>query len=144
MTPLIAKEIYTLEKGKAMNLPFIEAKVPAGFPSPAAEYFENKLDLNEYLIRHPEATYFIRVEGDSMIDAKIYDGDLLIVDRALEPVMGKVVIANINGELTVKKIDRINGKLFLVAENEIYKPIEITEEKELLIWGVVVYAVHKV
>lgn len=141
---LIANEIHTYARKNSFNISFIESKVHAGFPSPAQDYTENKLDLNEFLIRHPEATYFIRVEGDSMIDAKIYDGDLLIVDRAVEPTFGKIVIANINGELTVKKIDMINGKLYLVAENDYYEPIEITEEQELLIWGVVVWTIHGV
>lgn len=140
---LVVKDIYGYQNRTSLNLPFIESRVRAGFPSPAFDYLENKLDLNEYLIKHPEATYYIRVEGDSMIDAKIYDGDLLIVDRAAEPCMGKIVIANINGELTVKKIDMIKGKLCLAAENNSFEPIEISDGAELLIWGVVIYTIHK-
>jgi DNA polymerase V len=137
------KEIYSADTATSLKLPFIQDIVRAGYPSPAADYIEKKLDLNEYLIKHKEATYFIRVEGDSMEESKIYNGDLLIVDRAVDARMGSIVIVNINGEMTVKVIDKINDKLHLVAGNSKYKPIEITEETELLIWGVVTYIVHK-
>ena len=137
------KEIYHADTSTKLKLPFIQNIVRAGYPSPAADYVEKKLDLNEYLIKHKEATYFIRVEGDSMEDNKIYNGDLLIVDRSVEAKMGNIVVVNINGEMTVKVIDKIEDKLYLVAGNSKYKPIEITEETELLIWGVVTYIVHK-
>ena len=137
------KEIYSADTGTSLKLPFIQDIVRAGYPSPAADYIEKKLDLNEYLIKHKEATYFIRVEGDSMENNKIYNGDLLIVDRAVDAKMGSIVVVNINGEMTVKILDKIDGKLHLVAGNKKYEPIPVTEETELLIWGVVTYIVHK-
>ena len=125
-----------------LSLPLVETKVHAGFPSPAGDYIENQLDLNDYLINHPSDTYFIRVEGNSMTGANIFCGDLLIVDRSIEPARGNIVIANINGDLTVKKIDYINGKLCLLAENDDYDSVEIKEGNELLIWGVVIHSIH--
>ena len=137
------KEIYSADTATSLRLPFIQDIVRAGYPSPAADYIEKKLDLNEYLIKHKEATYFIRVEGDSMENNKIYNGDLLIVDRAVDAKMGSIVVVNINGEMTVKILDKIDGKLFLVAGNKKYEPIPVTDETELLIWGVVTYIVHR-
>jgi len=137
------KEIYSADTATSLKLPFIQDIVRAGYPSPAADYIEKKLDLNEYLIKHKEATYFIRVEGDSMENNKIYNGDLLIVDRAVDAKMGSIVVVNINGEMTVKILDKIDGKLFLIAGNKKYEPIPVTDETELLIWGVVTYIVHK-
>ena len=101
------------------------------------------LDLNDLLIQHPVSTYFIRVKGDSMINAGIKCGDILIVDRSLEPVHNKVVIARINDELTVKRIIKENNKVFLMPENNEYKPIEITSETDFEVWGVVIFVIHK-
>jgi DNA polymerase V len=120
-----------------------EAEVPAGFPSPAADYEEDKLDLNRHLVRNPAATFFVRVSGDSMVGAGIYNGDLLVVDRSLEPKDGNVVIAVINGELTVKRIRIRKGKIMLEPENKNYPCQEITEDSEFEIWGVVTNAIHK-
>jgi DNA polymerase V len=116
--------------------------VPAGFPSPADDYTDGQLDLNELLIQRPEATFFVRVEGDSMVGAGIHSGDLLIVDRSAEATGGEVVVAAIDGELTVKRVCRRDGALWLVAENDAYPPIEVTTE--LVIWGVVEHVIHKV
>lgn len=102
--------------------PLVVSSVSAGFPSPADDYIEGRLDLNQHLIRHPAATFFVRVDGDSMIDAGIHPGDILIVDRALEPKDRNVVIANINGELTVKRIRIKYKKILLMPENENYPP----------------------
>ena len=118
--------------------------VSAGFPSPADDYVEQQLDLNEHLIRHPAATFFLKVEGDSMRDANIRHGDVLIVDRAVEARDGKIVIAALNGELTVKKIRYKTGRTFLFAENASYHPIEITPDSECRIWGVVTFVIHRV
>jgi DNA polymerase V len=101
--------------------------VSAGFPSPADDYLEGKLDFNEHLIKHESATFFVKVKGDSMIGSGIHSGDLLIVDRALEPTDNSVVIAIVNGELTVKRISKQEGKLSLVPDNGNYRPIPITE-----------------
>jgi DNA polymerase V len=116
--------------------------VAAGFPSPAEDYLEGKLDLNKYLIKHPAATFFVRVTGDSMIAAGIHPGDILIVDRSIEPADKKVVIAVIEGELTVKRIRRLKGKIVLMPENENYKPLQINAEMSFEIWGVVTNVIH--
>jgi len=116
--------------------------VSAGFPSPAEDYIEGRLDLNRHLIKHPAATFFVRVAGDSMIGAGIHPGDILVVDRALEPQDSNVVIAVIDGELTVKRISQRKGKLFLVPDNQAYEPLEIVEEMEFEVWGVVTSVIH--
>ena len=127
-----------------MELPFFTARVQAGFPSPGDDYVESNLDLNQLLIKNPSATFFVKVEGESMSDAGITTGDTLIVDRALEAKDKNIVIASINGELTVKRVWIANGKVFLKPENDDFSPIEITEEMDFDIWGVVTYVIHKV
>ena len=122
--------------------PLFADSVSAGFPSPADDYIEGKLDLNEYLIQHPAATFFVRAAGDSMIDAGIHPGDILIVDRAIEPVDNSVVIVAVHGELTVKRIRKSGSKLFLVPENGCYEPLEVTEEMDVEVWGVVTTVIH--
>lgn len=129
---------------KKLNLPLAITRISAGFPSPAEDYIDKKLDLNEYLIKHPAATFFVRVAGSSMINAGIHSGDILIVDRSVEPADKKIVIAVINGEMTVKRISKNAGKLYLVPENDAYKPLEITEGSEFQVWGVVTNVIHKV
>ncbi len=136
------KEIYVSDGSSSCRRPLFVASVSAGFPSPADDYIEGKLDLNTYLIKHPAATFFVRVEGDSMIDAGIHSGDILIVDRALEPVDNSVVIAAVHGELTVKRIRKSKSKLFLVPENGCYEPLEVTEEMDVEVWGVVTTVIH--
>lgn len=126
------------------EIPLIQARVAAGFPSPADDHLERRLDLNEYLIEHPAATFFVRVEGESMVQAGIHSGDLLIVDRAREAVDGAVVIAHVNGEFTVKRVALSNGTFFLVPENDEFAPIEVTEQMDVAIWGVVTYVIHQV
>ncbi|WP_199312241.1 LexA family protein [Phormidium tenue] len=116
--------------------------VPAGFPSPAEDYAEGPLDLNRYLIHHPAATFFVRVKGDSMAGAGIFCGDLLIVDRALNPVPGNVVIAVVNGDLTVKRFHQEAGQIWLMPENPDYAPIVIDCYTDFAIWGVVTKAIH--
>ena len=137
-------EIFGFEKRTERKLPLFLTNIPAGFPSPADDYIDRKLDLNEYLIKHPTATFFVRVEGDSMINAGVHSGDILIVDRALEPSDKKIVIAAIDGELTVKRIRLINNKPYLAAENPDFKPIEISKEEGFEVWGVVTYVLHPV
>ncbi len=121
---------------------FFEAVVPAGFPSPAADYEEDKLDLNRYLIKNPAATFFVRVTGYSMMGAGIYSGDLLVVDRSLEPRDKNVVIAIIDGELTVKRIRIRKKKITLEPENENYSVRQITEDTDFQVWGVVTNVIH--
>ena len=126
-----------------LTRPLFLSKVPAGFPSPADDYLEGKLDLNEHLIKHKSATFFVRVSGDSMTGAGIHDGDLLIVDRTLEAQDKSVVIAVVNGEFTVKRIKKDNGRVWLMPENEKFQPMEMKEDSELEIWGVVTNVIHK-
>jgi len=135
-------DIFGFEKRTSQELPLFLANVPAGFPSPADDYIDRKLDLNEYLIRHPAATFFVRVEGESMTGAGIHSGDVLIVDRALEPADKKIVIASVNGDLTVKRIRQHKGKFYLAPENPDFEPIEINQEEGITIWGVVTYVLH--
>jgi DNA polymerase V len=126
-----------------MKLPLFAVPVKAGFPSPAEDYLEQNLDLNEYLIQHPAATFFVRVDGESMRGAGIQKGDILIVDRSLEPSHGKIVIAVINGEFTVKRLRLHQDKVFLEPENPHFSPIEINPNWDFQIWGVVTYVIHK-
>ncbi len=125
-----------------LELLLYAARVPAGFPSPADDDVEGRLDLNQHLIRHPAATFFVRVSGESMLGAGIHPGDLLVVDRALEPAHGKVVIAVVNGELTVKRLCIREGQVRLLAENERYAPIVLSGDMDLQIWGVVTNVIH--
>ncbi|MBN2455869.1 MAG: translesion error-prone DNA polymerase V autoproteolytic subunit [Sedimentisphaerales bacterium] len=122
---------------------FFDVGVSAGFPSPAADYEEGKLDLNRHLIRNPAATFFVKANGDSMIGAGIHSGDILIVDRSLEPKDKSVVIAVINGELTVKKIRIRNRKIILEPENHNYPVQEITPDTDFEVWGVVTSVIHR-
>lgn len=126
------------------GFPLYSSKVAAGFPSPADDYIESKLDLNQYLVKHPAATFFVRVEGESMIGAGIHPEDILVVDRSLKPSDGKIVIAVVNGELTVKRLKKETGRVLLLPENEAYRAIEVTEEMNFTIWGVVTNVIHSV
>ena len=129
---------------RAVEIPFYASSVRAGFPSPADDYIESKLDLNNHLIKNPSATFFVMVSGDSMENAHIQSGDMLIVDRSLEATHGKIVIAAINGELTVKRLSRQHGKVQLLAENPAYAPLDITDEQDVVIWGVITHVIHQV
>ncbi len=120
-----------------------DVTVPAGFPSPAADYEQDKLDLNKHLVHNPVATFFVKVAGDSMIGAGIHHGDLLVVDRSLEPKDKNVVIAVLNGELTVKRIRIRNRKITLEPENDNYPTQEISPETAFEVWGVVTNVIHK-
>ena len=126
----------------SLRLPLFGHKIAAGFPSPADDYVEDRIDLNQHLIRHKEATFFLRVKGDSMLGAGIHNGDLLVVDRALEPVDGKIVIAVLDGELTVKRLERRAGQIRLMPENPAFTPIVVNNEQDLVIWGVVTNVIH--
>jgi DNA polymerase V len=126
---------------KKLNL--YTSHIPAGFPSPAEDFMEKRLDLNDYLIKNQASTFFIRVRGNSMVNAGIFDGDLLVIDRSAEADEGKIVLGVLNGEFTVKRISKKGKKLFLVPENEAFNPIEVTEEMDFQIWGVVTFSIHK-
>ncbi len=129
--------------GSHQGLPLFLESVAAGFPSPAGDYIECRLDLNEHLIQHPSATFFVRVAGDSMTGAGIHDGDILIVDRSLEPESGNVVVAAVNGELTVKRLIRHNGRCMLKPENDAFSCVDIPEQADVHIWGVATSVIHK-
>ena len=126
-----------------MNLNLYAHPIPAGFPSPADDFLEKRLDLNDYLVKNKAATFLVRVEGTSMENAGIFDGDVLVVDRSIEASDGKIILGVLNGEFTVKRISMQKGRLFLVPENQQFKPIEVTEEMDFKIWGVVTFALHK-
>jgi len=137
-------KILIPDNSTIISCPLYMSTIEAGFPSPAEDYIEGTLDLNRHLVKHPAATFFVRVSGDSMINAGIHPEDILIVDRSLEPVDKKIVIAVIDGELTVKRLRYRNGHVFLEPENEAYQPISITEDKAFEIWGIVTNVIHKV
>jgi len=135
--------IINIGNTKKVAIPLFLDSVSAGFPSPATDYLENKLDLNEYLVKHPAATFIVKASGPSMIEASIFSGDLLIVDRSVSPKNENIVIASVFGDLTVKKIRKKGPTLFLVSANNEYPSIEVKEEMECFIWGVVTYVIHK-
>lgn len=123
--------------GSGMRLPLMGWPVRAGFPSPAEDYVEASLDLNEMLAPNPEATFLVRARGDSMTGAGIGDGDVLVVDRSLEPTHGRIVVAVVDGEFTVKRLYRRNGAVILEAAHPDHAPIRLHEGQELIVWGVV-------
>lgn len=124
--------------------PLLEfSSVQAGFPSPAEDYAERSLDLNELMVKHPAATFFVRVEGDSMRDANIFSGDILVVDRSLEPTSGHIVVAVLNGDFTVKRMRKNQEGIWLVPENPAYPAIKVHPEADFQVWGVVTYVIHK-
>lgn len=126
-----------------LNIPFVAGSVSAGFPSPAADFMEHSIDLNKELSENPLATFYIRVKGSSMIDAGIDDQDVLVVDRSLEPQNNRIAICFIDGEFTVKRIQLEKDCLYLMPENRNYAPIKVTEDNQLVIWGMVTYIIKK-
>jgi DNA polymerase V len=134
--------IFRPDTSTTAPLPYFEAKVPAGFPSPAGDYEENRLDLNRHLIKNPAATFFVRVTGDSMVGAGIHHDDILVVDRSLDPRDGNVIIAALDGELTVKRIRIKRKKIMLVPENDNFASKEVNPGSEFEVWGVVTNVIH--
>ena len=143
MTKYQNLDLFSIIKNTQIKTPVFLDKVSAGFPSPATDYMENKLDLNEYLIKHPAATFIVKASGSSMTNASIYSGDLLIVDRSIVPKNNNIVIASIFGDLTVKKLKKKEKLFFLISANDDYPSIEVKEEMECFIWGVVTYIIHE-
>lgn len=131
------------ESAPCTRTPLFLESISAGFPSPAEDYVETALDLNEYLVNNPAATFMVRVSGDSMLDAGIHDGDVLVVDRSREPRPGLIVVAVLDGELTVKRLLQQGETYVLAPENPQYQPIEIQEGRDLHIWGVVTGMVRR-
>ena len=134
--------LYQLVRRTHLARPLFGTRVCAGFPSPAEDWIEGRLDLNERLIRHPVATFFTRVEGDSMVGERIYPGDMLVIDRAAPTGDGSIVLALLNGAFCVRKLRIEEERIWLEAANEGYSPIEITEETEFQVWGRVMHTIH--
>ncbi|KAB1156875.1 LexA family protein [Flavobacterium luteum] len=124
-----------------IRIPYIKEGVSAGFPSPATDFTENNIDLNKELCKNPLSTFYIKVKGNSMINAGINDKDILIVDKSLEPKNNKIAVCFIDGEFTVKRINIEKEGVYLMPENENYQPIKVTDENELVIWGIVTYVI---
>jgi len=121
------------------GLPFVAGGIKAGFPSPAADFEEDKISLDQMVVKHKEATFYARVKGNSMTEAGINDGDILVIDRSLEPHDNKVAVCYIDGEFTVKRIKKDKDCVWLMPENPNFAPIKVTEENELIIWGIVTH-----
>ena len=137
-------EIYKSDGATSQPLKLYLSRIRAGFPSPADDFIDKHLDLNEHLIKHPSSTFFVKVKGDSMLGAGINSGDILIVDRSLEPKDKRIVVAVVNGDFTVKRISKKGDRLSLMAENPKYPAIEIKDGMEFEIWGVVIHVIHSV
>ncbi len=136
-------DIYSAETETELQLPLMEA-VSAGFPSPATDFIDLTIDLNRHLIKHPSATYYARVKGESMRDAGINDGDLLIVDKSIDPADGKIAICYIDGEFTLKRIKIDLDGIWLMPANDRFKPIRIEQDNTLVIWGIVTFVIKDV
>jgi DNA polymerase V len=136
-------DFFTPDFSTLLELPLAGTAIAAGFPSPAEEYVEIALDLNKELIKHPASTFYARVKGDSMVDAGIQDGDLLVIDKALEPKEGSIAVCYLDGEFTVKRLAVREECVYLMPANAEFKPIRITEENDFLVWGLVAYVIHK-
>ena len=132
------------KEGYSMGQWLIEQGISAGFPSPADDFKEIRISLDRELVKNKDATFYARVSGDSMIEAGLDDGDLIIIDRSLNPENGKIAVCFVDGEFTVKRIIKQRQKLYLKPENKKFNKIEIKEENELIIWGIVTYVIKKV
>tara|TARA_B110000208_G_scaffold96755_1_gene121141 strand:+ start:39 stop:620 length:582 start_codon:yes stop_codon:yes gene_type:complete len=133
----------TKDNPTELSIPIFTSRVQAGFPSPADDHLEDALDLNTHLIHHKEATFFVKAQGDSMLGAGIQQGDILIVDKSLSAKSGKIVIAVVDGEFTVKRLHKYKGNITLKAENPDFEDIKIGGTDELIIWGVVTSVIHQ-
>ncbi len=144
LNPLFDAPVFHSMPLSYLPLPLFLSSIRAGFPSPAADFTENSFNLNQFLIKHPAATFYLRVSGDSMVGAGVYSGDIIIVDRAIEARPGQVVVAVVDSEFTVKRLCKIKGKLYLSPENPDYSPLEIKPDMSFLVWGVVTCVLHSV
>ena len=131
-----------LKKNKKTKIPLFVDKVFAGFPSPAENHIEKELDLHELLVDNPSSTFIVRATGNSMVEAGIHSGDLMVVDKSIKPENGSIIIASINGEFTVKKIEQKNNELYLVPANKNYNKIKINEFDDFEVWGVITHTIH--
>ncbi|MDE6286518.1 MAG: translesion error-prone DNA polymerase V autoproteolytic subunit [Muribaculaceae bacterium] len=136
-------DIIVPDLSSSMPLPFAESGVQAGFPSPASDYLPESFDLNREIVRHPAATFYARVHGESMIGEGISDGDLIVVDRSLEPKDGDLVVCAVDGEFTLKRITFRPGAVWLIPSNEQFDPILVTPDKQFEVWGVVTHTIRR-
>ncbi|MCH4895735.1 MAG: translesion error-prone DNA polymerase V autoproteolytic subunit [Marinifilaceae bacterium] len=134
-------EIFEIDDRKQADTPYYDTGIAAGFPSPAEQTDTDSLDLNELVIRHREATFYGRVSGESMIDAGLDDGDIIVIDRSLEPLEGKIAVCNIDDEFTIKRLIYRQGRLILKAENKDYPSIEVNELSNFKVWGIVTHVI---
>ena len=135
--------IYLPRRGTKLSMPLVATRVPAGFPSPAQDEIAGRIDLNRDLVKHPLATFYVRVDGDSM-EPRIHAGELLVVDRMVETMDGDVVVARLGCEFTVKRLHtEEDGSIWLVSENPSYEPIRVTEGMDFEVWGRVMYSIHR-
>lgn len=140
---LVFTDLFAAAASAELALPIFSTSIAAGFPSPADDYIEQQLDLNQFMVKHPSATFFVRVEGESMRDAGIQSGDILVVDRSIAPAHGKIVVAVIDGEFTVKRMVIERDALFLAPENPAYSRLQVSPDSQFQVWGVVTYVIHK-
>ena len=136
-------DFYSVDDTAFEKIPLFEGSVQAGFPSPADDYMDMDLDLHDHLVQNPSATFCVKAIGESMKDAGIQSGDVMIVDRSLEPENRSIVLAVIDGEFTVKRVNVNDKELYLMPENDSFTPIKITEEMDFQVWGVVTFIIHK-
>lgn len=144
MKPKNSLSFFLPAAGEKLELPFAHSGISAGFPSPAMDFMEQTLDVNALLIKNPQATFYARVSGDSMTNAGIQDQDLLVVDRSLEAEDGAIAVCFLDGEFTLKRLRITQGAVWLVPENEAYPPIQVTDENQFQVWGIVTYVIKKV
>ncbi|WKB82516.1 translesion error-prone DNA polymerase V autoproteolytic subunit [Cellulophaga lytica] len=135
---------FSVDSSASSSTIFIDTGISAGFPSPADDFKENRISLDKELIKNPEATFFARVSGESMIGAGLENNDLLVIDRSLEPAHNKIAVCYLDGEFTIKRLKVVNNIVWLQPENPKYKPIQITEENNFIIWGIVTNVIKKV
>ena len=136
-------EFFTIDENSLSAIPLFSDSVQAGFPSPAEDHMDMDLNLQDHLIQNPSATFCVRAVGESMKDAGIKSGDIMIVDKSLEPKNRSIVLAVIDGEFTVKRVNMNENELYLIPENSNFSPIKITQEMDFQVWGVVTYIIHK-
>lgn len=134
-------QLFSASTDTHVDIPYANEGIHAGFPSPAQDFLDSTIDLNKELIKNPSATFFGRVSGDSMKDLGIHDGDLLVIDKSLEPLNGKIAVCFIDGEFTIKQIQRDADSCWLMPANPKYKPIRVTEQNDFLVWGIVVHVI---
>ncbi|MES2588513.1 MAG: translesion error-prone DNA polymerase V autoproteolytic subunit [Bacteroidota bacterium] len=137
-------EIFAIENGTELELTLVNTGISAGFPSPAMDFDENKIDLNRHLIKRPASTFFGRVKGNSMEGAGIYDGNLLIIDKSIKPKSEQIAVCFIDGEFTIKRIRIEKDCIWLIPANDSYQAIRVNEDNNFLIWGIVIYVIRAV